>query len=101
QYLKPHYPISTICETLKNSKKPINGGWLLGIGVDPALMPFDDSEGTPQLSQLNIDILDKAMKGTDKEETAIFLISASLHTAYINSKALDNIKNNNKISDAA
>lgn len=40
------------------------------------------------------------MKGTDKEETAIFLISASLHTAYINSKALDYIKNNNKISDA-
>ncbi|EJL6522200.1 amidohydrolase [Vibrio cholerae] len=101
QYLKPHYSISSICETLKNAKKPINGGWLLGIGVDPALMPFDDSEGTPQLSQLNIDILDKAMKGTDKEETAIFLISASLHTAYINSKALDNIKNNNKISDAA
>ncbi|MBJ6911540.1 amidohydrolase, partial [Vibrio cholerae] len=42
----------------------------------------------------------KAMKGTDKEETAIFLISASLHTAYIYSKALDYIKNNNKISDA-
>lgn len=95
QYLKTNYSIDSICDTLKSAKKPTNDGWLLGIGVDPALMPFDESDGTQQLSQLNIGILDDVVK-----DTAIFLISASLHTAYINSKALEYIKENSNISDA-
>ncbi|WP_337735820.1 amidohydrolase [Photobacterium sp. MCCC 1A19761] len=60
------------------------GEWILGTGVDPALMPFVGSEDDPQLYQLDLDQL------TDLEPVhPVYLISASLHTAYINEAALE------------
>ncbi|MGF1728416.1 amidohydrolase [Photobacterium kasasachensis] len=59
--------------------------WILGVGVDPALMPFrKDDSGDKQLVELNIQMLDQTVP-----DRAVYLISASMHTAYINTVALD------------
>ncbi|MFC3030985.1 amidohydrolase [Pseudoalteromonas fenneropenaei] len=94
QNLMSGYSIDYINKILSGSKKPVNNGWILGVGVDPALMPFVDSDGASQLCQIDIATLDAA-----RPDTPVFLISASLHTAYINSKALALIKAANELSD--
>ncbi|UTV30538.1 amidohydrolase [Photobacterium atrarenae] len=67
-----------------DEKDPDKKDWILGIGVDPALMPFEDND--KQLAVINIKKLDKIEK---VNERAVYLISASMHTVYINTKALD------------
>ncbi|UXI03041.1 amidohydrolase [Photobacterium sp. TY1-4] len=71
-------------ESVIQSAQPQEGEWILGTGVDPALMPFVGSENDPQLYQLDLKQL------TEMEPVRpVYLISASLHTAYINEAALE------------
>jgi len=57
--------------------------WLLGRGVDTALLTFPCDPYADILEVLNAEILDKV-----SDSVPILLISASMHTAYVNTKAL-------------
>ncbi|ASP38467.1 twin-arginine translocation signal domain protein [Bacterioplanes sanyensis] len=80
QHLLPQYDPDTVINAAKQAQAELGKGeWLLGTGVDPALMPFKDG----QLDDINIDRLDAAFA-----DTPVYWLSASLHTAYINTAAL-------------
>lgn len=74
---------STISDGIKSLKK---GQWLLGNGVDPALMPLIDNN--KELQTINAASLDKI-----DSVTPIMLMSASMHTLYLNSPALNVVYN--------
>lgn len=70
----------------KHQTKLSIGSWILGCGVDPALMPFQKSDvpgGLNQLITFDCDYLDTIVR-----DYPLFMTSASMHTAYVNTKAL-------------
>lgn len=69
-----------------------NNYWLLGCGVDPALMVYPKDPDRDLLTLIDKDFLDDI---PESNNIPILLISASLHTAYVNTAALDIIKINN------
>lgn len=93
QKLKPEYTPDTIATLIKkerngpNKEKYNKGAWLLGKGADPALMPFvyDDpnAENGIGLTTFTCDSLDLIVA-----DVPLLMLSASMHTAYVNTKAL-------------
>ena len=64
--------------------KPFWGFWILGYGVDPSLMPFEVNEGSLNvLQRFECDTVDKM-----ESSIPVFMLSASGHTAYVNTVAL-------------
>ena len=63
--------------------------WILGRGTDPALMPFEVNEdgegGLAKVQNLNCSVLDF------EKDLPLLIISASLHTAYVNTLAVREI----------
>ncbi|MBQ4834961.1 amidohydrolase [Pseudoalteromonas luteoviolacea] len=83
QRLKEDYSPETIFEAALEAEKHLKEGeWLLGVDVDPSLMPFVDN----QLQVIDIKWLDQKFP-----DRAVFWLAASLHTAYINTIALNEI----------
>lgn len=80
EYIKNN--LNSFIKNLKNDKKIKDDFWVLGQGVDPALMPFKGNN----LIDINIELLDKI-----ETKRPILLMSASLHTAYVNTLALKKI----------
>ncbi len=57
--------------------------WILGRGVDPSLMPFEQHKvGLNKLQKLGVDEVDAI-----RSDVPVMMISASMHTAYVNTKA--------------
>lgn len=58
--------------------------WLLGSGIDPALMPLQNDN--KELITIDIDLLDNIT-----DAVPVLIISASMHTLYVNTPALKDI----------
>jgi predicted amidohydrolase YtcJ len=91
QRLRPLYDWSWLKTTIRDNLPEDSTAWILGHMVDPALMPFEIVPGN--LNKLltlhcgpgdeigNLDTIDK--------QHPMLLISASMHTAYLNTAASD------------
>ncbi|WP_316839062.1 amidohydrolase [Pedobacter gandavensis] len=87
QVLNPKYSIDSVTEIVQN-KKVIKGNWLLGYGLDPALMPFASKS---ELVTINLEVLNKI-----SALVPLMVLSASMHTLYLNTPALTLVYNKNK-----
>lgn len=89
QVLKSPYNEVSVKDTItrhveKHRLKYAAGAWILGKSVDPALMPFEVKEGElNQLVTFTCDSLDEMVT-----DIPLLMLSASMHTAYLNTKAL-------------
>lgn len=91
QRLRPTYNWDWLTHTIQSNLPQDSSSWILGHMVDPALMPFEVVPGG--LNKLitlhcgpgddigNLDTIDK--------QHPMLLISASMHTAYLNTAASD------------
>lgn len=94
QVLRPDYSMAQLKNRLDHDVKQVaQGKWLLGVGVDAAMLllqsPADRIEGKTLLTLLDRSFLDEV-----SADTPILLASASLHTMYANTAALTIIWNN-------
>jgi len=89
QFLNINYSRAFVFKKIKNDVKNIeDGNWLIGYGVDPSLM----SEVYPDKELTIENCIDKESFEKYLEidpSIPILLISASMHTAYLNSEALN------------
>jgi predicted amidohydrolase YtcJ len=88
QNLRPGYSIDWVSQQINAYLPNIKGKqWILGSGLDPALMPF---EGTNLLTITN-QVLDNIVA-----DVPLMIIAASMHTLYVNTMALHEIYEKNK-----
>ncbi|RFM29389.1 amidohydrolase [Chitinophaga silvisoli] len=88
QMLRKQYDILTVGTTIRKAIVKLQPNeWFLGSGLDPALMPLliGDTEmsGNKELITIDINVLDEI-----STVRPIMIISASMHTLYVNSPAL-------------
>lgn len=88
QRLNANYGKLALQQKVKEVAQSLSGtdAWLLGRNVDPALMPFETASATGELNtlvDLNCQFLDELVK-----DIPVLLMSASMHTAYLNTAAL-------------
>lgn len=70
--------------------------WILGNGVDPSLMPFTIKENSLNVLQnFNCDTVDEM-----ENDVPVMMMSASGHTAYVNTRALEIIYSKEKQGDS-
>ncbi|WP_343670478.1 amidohydrolase [Chitinophaga sp.] len=90
QVLKPNYDIATVGAIIAKEASKLNkldpNLWFLGAGLDPALMPLLNNN--TELLTIDIDLLDSITI-----EAPVCIISASMHTLYVNTPALQLIWN--------
>ena len=79
--------IASAKSNLESSGDLGKGGWILGTGVDPSLMPFNLTttrpKGLNKLITFEPDVVDSI-----EQDTPVYMIAASGHTAYVNTPAL-------------
>lgn len=86
QDLESEYNTDTLSDSLLNNVPNVKvGEWLLGFGLDPALMPIDNGE----LVTINADLLNSITMSVP-----VMILSASMHTLYLNTPALQAVYNN-------
>jgi predicted amidohydrolase YtcJ len=86
QKLRRDYDKSEITITLKREAQKVKPGeWLLAANLDPALLGF--KVRTPKLNE--IEVINKTYLDQCHLGCPVFILSASLHTAYVNSEALE------------
>lgn len=88
QYLRENYSPKWLKDAVKQHIPDDKCRWILGMMVDPSLMsPSDKKNGTlNQLVTFNAHFMDEVVK-----DVPLFLLAASLHTAYVNTLALQRI----------
>ncbi len=86
QRIKENYNFDYIKDEIKKHETKLENKdfWILGQGVDPALMPFVKKECKNELLDINIERIDSL--GYTRP---VFLLSASMHTAYVNELTLE------------
>lgn len=94
QGLNPNYNLSYFEGIIRtaNTKLKDDNEWILGQGADPSLMPLKPPFGKGQKKLVTIDIkfLDNITDDLHKKiNRPMFIMSASMHTAYINTAALN------------
>lgn len=90
QDLRPQYDMSTVTDIIRQEIPYVKpGNWILGASLDPALMPLQDDN--KELITIDIDRLDEIT-----EEVPLMIISASMHTLYLNTPALKAVYYNDK-----
>ncbi|WP_123912697.1 amidohydrolase [Chryseobacterium pennipullorum] len=102
QDLQPIYDLTSVGAIVNNNIPKIPGYVILGRGLDPSLMPFVvKADGTKELQTIDNTVLDSI-----NDQEPIMLLSASMHTLYLNTKALqhvyqhsDTLKNQYKSAD--
>ncbi|WP_440134038.1 amidohydrolase [Chitinophaga sancti] len=99
QVLRQNYNIVNVGSIIRKTiAKQQPNQWFLGAGLDPALMPILNEDGNKQLLTIDINVLDEI-----SNEQPILIISASMHTIYVNSAALlliwENEDNTKYLSD--
>jgi predicted amidohydrolase YtcJ len=90
QKLKKKYDLESITAVI-NRHIPVDPNFvILGKGLDPSLMPFLNDNGTPELLTIDNTVLDGV-------NTAIpmMLLSASMHTLYLNTAGFNYVYQNN------
>lgn len=88
QELKKGYSIDMITKSIRDQVPSVKeGDWLLGSGLDPALMPL--LEDNSELVTINVELLDSITT-----EVPVLILAASMHTMYANSPALVKIYGN-------
>lgn len=85
QDLVPGYNLDYVQQKIEAALPTLNGDWALGLGVDPALMPFISAPvgGLAELTPINAGVLDRISSAIP-----IIMLSASMHTVYANTPAL-------------
>ena len=94
--LRVGYDQNWLTTVIQQQKKLLPSGfWILGHCVDPALMPFVKVSNTPdelnELITFNCDYLD-----TIEKDVPLLMVSASAHTVYVNTIALQKTFENSK-----
>ncbi|WP_421549592.1 amidohydrolase [Pseudomonas sp. QD4] len=91
QRLRPLYTWDWLTKTIQKNLPEDSSSWILGHLVDPALMPFKVVEGgLNQLITLQCgDTPEEGYLDTIESKRPMLLISASMHTAYMNTAARD------------
>jgi predicted amidohydrolase YtcJ len=83
QDLLSTYDLTTVGATINSNIPKTLGYIILGRGLDPSLMPFVQVGGVNELQTIDNTVLDAI--NSDK---SMMLLSASMHTLYLNTKAL-------------
>lgn len=84
QLLRETYDLLTVGAIIRKKISKLEPNqWFLGSGLDPALMPLQLLVEPHGLVTIDIDALDKI-----STERPILIVSASMHTLYVNSPAL-------------
>lgn len=97
QDLRKHYGIPWVTETIRaRVPKVIKGNWLLGTGLDPALMPLienyqESADNNKELITITAGLLDSIT-----DEVPVLILAASMHTLYLNTPALQLVFDKNK-----
>ncbi|WP_159440624.1 amidohydrolase [Mucilaginibacter sp. OK098] len=89
QDLLSTYNLTTVGTTINNNLPRITGYVILGRGLDPSLMPFVQVNGVNELQTIDNSVLDNI-----NSKKSMMLLSASMHTLYLNTKALNYVYNN-------
>ena len=91
QELRKVYDVKWLTEEIRKAERK-KASWILGVGVDPSLMPFTKStSGLTKLQRFGpyeLDLMEK--------DIPLFMVSASMHTAYVNSPAIHQIYDSNE-----
>lgn len=85
QNLRSPYDLASIKKTINSNLPVIPEYVILGKGLDPSLMPFVSGN---ELQTITNTVLD------DINEAPMMLLSASMHTMYLNTQALQHVFNN-------
>ena len=88
QDLLSTYNLTTVGTIINNNLPKIRGYVILGRGLDPSLMPFVKVDDVNQLQTIDNNVLDGI-----NHEKSMMLLSASMHTLYLNTKALTYVYN--------
>ncbi|NIF06666.1 amidohydrolase family protein [Chryseobacterium sp. Tr-659] len=95
QNLRPVYDLTSVGLIINKDIPSIPGYVILGKGLDPSLMPFEEINGKKELITINNTLLDGI-----NADIPMMLLSASMHTLYLNTKALEYVfKHSTKIQD--
>ncbi|UKB81222.1 amidohydrolase [Chryseobacterium sp. MEBOG07] len=86
QNLRPIYDLTSVGLIINKNIPKIPGYVILGRGLDPSLMPFEEINGKKELITINNTVLDGI-----NADTPMMLLSASMHTLYLNTKALKRV----------
>ncbi|MDB5089575.1 MAG: twin-arginine translocation signal domain protein [Mucilaginibacter sp.] len=89
QDLLSTYNLTTVGTTINSNLPRITGYVILGRGLDPSLMPFVQVNGVNELQTIDNSVLDNI-----NSKKSMMLLSASMHTLYLNTKALNYVYNN-------
>lgn len=90
QDLQPVYDLTSVGSLINAHIPKIPGFVVLGRGLDPSLMPFVvKTDGTKELQTIDNTVLDEI-----NADEPIMLLSASMHTLYLNTKALQHVYKN-------
>jgi predicted amidohydrolase YtcJ len=88
QELRQGYDIPSVSDIIrKGVAKLTTNHWFLGSGLDPALMPLQ--KNNTELITIDIDLLDAIT-----DAAPVMIISASMHTLYLNTPALQLVWDN-------
>ncbi|TZF99245.1 amidohydrolase (plasmid) [Chryseobacterium panacisoli] len=90
QNLKAVYDLTSVGAIINGHIPKIPGAVILGRGLDPSLMPFKEKNGKKELITIDNVVLD-----TINHDTPMMLLSASMHTLYLNTKALEYVFDHN------
>ena len=85
QNLRGKYNVEWLKEAVNSiDVSKIMSFWVLGRGVDPSMMPFEQAKaaGLNNLQTFGVDEVDAI-----RSDVPVMMISASMHTAYVNTKA--------------
>ncbi|MGN7863261.1 amidohydrolase [Chryseobacterium sp. 22458] len=89
QVLRPVYDLDFVGSKINGASKDWNV--ILGRGLDPSLMPFEEINGKKELITINNTVLDNI-----NAEKPVMVLSASMHTLYLNTKAFEYVFNHNE-----
>lgn len=84
------YDLDSIGVTINDNLPTTAGYVILGKGLDPSLMPFVQTNGKNELQTITNTVLDKI------NPDPMMLLSASMHTLYLNTSALKHVFKNSK-----
>lgn len=89
QDLLSTYDLTSVGSIINSNLPKIPGYIILGKGLDPSLMPFVQVNGETELQTIDNTALDAI-----NSKKSMMLLSASMHTLYLNTKALNYVYDN-------
>lgn len=80
------YDLTSVGSIINEHVPKIPGFVILGRGLDPSLMPFEEKNGKKELITIDNTVLDSI-----NNKKPMMLLSASMHTLYLNTEALKHV----------